>query len=279
MINTSSGALTEEEKIEIELSKAARLYRSKIQSLDSIGIAPPGEMTTIVAPKGMGKSTLVRTILTGAAANNVKTLVILSEEKIVRYKESICDGFYLSFDKKYADEKLSNLTYTTMIDWEKEDKTTDSFFSFLEFEVRDNGVQLIVFDNFNTSFLNDLPIMKQSEAATDLRKLAGFYNISMLCVFHTTKGIDIHDRMIDGENVRGSATSTNTAGYNLIMTTYFRLNPPRSVLHIDKARYHPKVNKTYWELIYDERIGIFSHDKQLKALQADQIRKQAKDME
>lgn len=278
MIKTTDGTLTEEEKLEIEVSRMAKLYRSSIQCLDEIGIAPPSELTTVVAPKGMGKTTFIKTVLAGAAANNVKTLVVLSEEKIPRYKEIVCEGFYKSFDKEFADKKLLNLSYTTMIDWNKEDRDVGVFLEFLENQITENGIQLIIFDNFNTSFFSDLSISKQGESIQELRKLAGHYNISLMVVFHTTKGLDIHDKMIDGEDVRGNATSTNTAGYNLIITTYFRLRPTRTILHIDKARYHPKANKTYWELIYNHTSGLFESDKKLTPLQADQIRKQAKEM-
>jgi archaellum biogenesis ATPase FlaH len=279
MIKISKGSLSEEEKIEIELGNTLKLYRSKIECLDEIGIAPIGELTTIVAPKGMGKSTLVKTIIAGAAANNVKTLILLSEEKVSRYKETVCKGFYSAFDKDFADKKLENISYTSMIDWEKQDRDMPNFFAFLEEAVRENGFQFIIFDNFNTSFLSELSISKQGEAITDLRKVASYYSISLITVFHTTKGIDVHDKLIDGEDVRGNATSTNTAGYNLVLTTYFRLKPARSILHIDKARYHPKVNKTYWELFYNESTGLFDRDKKLDPRDADAIRNKAKKME
>jgi archaellum biogenesis ATPase FlaH len=278
MIKTTDGILTDEEKLEIEISKNSKLYHSNITSLNEIGIAPKGELTTVLAPKGMGKTTFIKTIIAGAAANKLKTLIILSEEKVARYKEIVCENFYKHFDKEFADERLKYLSFTSMIDWGKQDKSMEMFLAFIDKEVREKNYLLVILDNFNTSFFSDLSISKQGEAIQETRRLAGLRDIALMVVFHTTKGLDIHDKMIDGEDVRGNATSTNTAGYNLVLTTYFRLKPVRTVLHIDKARYHPKMNKTYWELIYDETRGLFTHDKKLTPLQADQLRKAAKEM-
>jgi hypothetical protein len=40
MIKTTDGILTDEEKLEIEISKNSKLYHSNITSLNEIGIAP-----------------------------------------------------------------------------------------------------------------------------------------------------------------------------------------------------------------------------------------------
>lgn len=257
------GTLTEVERL--TPSQPTSRLKSKLKSLDSVGVAPEGVLTTIVGPKGGGKSALVKTIIAEACACHTKTLVILSEESVLNYKRSICDGFEKSVSKPVADLYLKNVFYTSMLNWTKENKNLKSLLSFIENQIHENNFEFIMLDNFTTSFLGGAHVEKQGEAIEAIRDLVSYYEISLILVFHTVKGTNIYHKLVDGEDVRGNATSTNTAGYNYIITTFFRCTPPRSFLHIDKARYHPESNKTYWEMRYDKDCGLFVQDRKSSA--------------
>ena len=95
----------------------------------------------------------------------------------------------------------------------------------------------------------------------DLRKLAAHYKIAIVSVIHTRKGVNIYQSMVDAEDVRGNATGVNTASYNLVITTYFKTQPPRAFVQIDKARYHPDANKKIYELKYDTKLNLYTQDR------------------
>lgn len=270
-MKTETGSLKSSERLHLKVNQETRLCNSILTSMNSLGYAPVGEFTTLIGPKGNGKSAFIKTFLNEAAFQNVKTLIILSEEKVLKYKQPICEMFYKSKMSDKADDLLNNLFFTTMLDWNEKFHNVKSFLSFIENEIHKNKIQLVIFDNFTTSFLGRLSINEQGYAVEKIRELTNYYEISFLGVFHTAKGVNIYSKLIDGEDVRGNATSTNLAAYNYTITTFFRCNPPRSFLHIDKARYHSEMNKTYWELKFDPKIGIFTKDRKSSAAQIEAI--------
>lgn len=277
-MKVETGSLTAKEKLELELDSDSRLCNSMLDSLNALGMAPVGEFTTLIGPKGNGKSTFIKTVLSEASFQNVKTLVILSEEKIIKYKQPICEFFQKrnKQDEVETNRCLDNILFTTMMDWDHKDFTVESFLSLIENQIHERGVNFVIFDNFTTSFFGRLGIDKQGEAIEKIRTLVNYYEISFMGVFHTSKGVNVYNKLLDGEDVRGNATSTNLAAYNYVVTTFFRCDPPRTFLHIDKARYHPKMNKTYWELRYKENLGIFTQDRKSSAAQMEAIMAQIK---
>lgn len=194
--------------------------------------------------------------------NMHKCYVLLSEEKTTSYKNTITKAFeHVCKDQESADVFLDRIFFDSMIDWEEKEKNISFLFEHIENVINEIAPEMIIFDNFTTSFLNDLPINKQGEVISMFRKIAAEYDIAMIGVFHTAKGTDIYKRLLDGEDVRGNATATNGSSYNYILTTYFRTTPARAFLTIDKARYHPNANKTYWELNYDRSMNSYTADR------------------
>jgi hypothetical protein len=133
--------------------------------------------------------------------------------------------------------------------WGKQNLNYDFFFTRIEKFIDYYGPDLVIFDNFTTSFFDQIGIGKQGEAINDFRSLAKRKDVAIVGAFHTIKGTELYDKLLTGEEVRGNASSTNSGSYNYILTTYF-YEKVIALLFVDKARYHGHVNKTYWLLNY-----------------------------
>lgn len=257
-----NGVMTEEELQEADMAKNEVRFRSSLKVFKATSGIRPGEFSVIVGQSGNGKSALCKTISMECAISGVKCYHLLSEEKSSVYKSSIASAFN-GMTNNNSSKFLDKLYFDSMLDWDEKHKTMRFLYAHLEEMINDIQPEMIIFDNFTTSYLGSLPISQQGTAIDLFRKLAAEYDVAIVGVFHTAKGTDIYKKIIDGEDVRGNASATNAGSYNYILTTYFRADPPRAILAIDKARYHPEANKTYWELYFDKTIGSYTSDKKL----------------
>ena len=254
--------MTKEERAESERATKECRFVSNLGAFKSTNGIRPGEFSVILGQQGNGKSTLCKTIAMECAINKHKCYVLLSEERSLVYKTTITKAFEeMAPSQEIAETFLDRLIFDSMIDWSESEKSVAFLLNHIESVINELMPEMIIFDNFTTSFLNDLPINKQGEIIAAFRKIASEYDIAMIGVFHTAKGTDIYKKLLDGEDVRGNATSTNGGAYIYILTTYFRTEPPRAFLTIDKARYHPLANKTYWEMNYEKTTNSFTSDK------------------
>lgn len=257
-----NGIMTNEEITETISAKEEKRFISSLGVFKSTNGIRPGEFSVIVGQSGNGKSALCKTISMECAINGVKCYHLLSEEKSSVYKSSIASAFN-SMTNNNSEKFLDKLYFDSMLDWDEKQKTMRFLYAHMEEMINDIQPEMIIFDNFTTSYLGSLPIGQQGIAIDLFRKLAAEYDVAIVGVFHTAKGTDIYKKIIDGEDVRGNASATNAGSYNYILTTYFRADPPRAILAIDKARYHSEANKTYWELYFDKTLGSYTSDKKL----------------
>ena len=258
----SNGIMTSEDKEQLRTATEEVRFISRLGVFKCTNGIRPGEFSVLVGGSGNGKSTLCKTISIECAIGGTKCYHLLSEEKTSVYKGTISEAME-SATKGSADKYLEKLLFESMLDWGHDKTNINYFFSRLEQVINDHMPEMIIFDNFTTSFLGDMPINKQGEAIEKLRKIAAFYDIALVGVFHTAKGSDLYTKILDGDSVRGNASSTNKGGYNYILSTFFRLKKPRAVLFLHKARYHKKFTQTYWELEFDSILGIYTHAKQI----------------
>lgn len=254
----SDSEIAENRKIREELRVTSRLNAFKITN----GLRP-GIFSTIVGQQGNGKSALCKTIAMDCMISGVSCYVLLSEEPSAAYKATINSAMSKACEGRNADKYLNYIKFDSMIDWKHEYKKIDFLFSHLEDMINEYLPEVLIFDNFTTSFLGGLPINVQGDVIDKFRKMASFYDIAIVGVFHTVKGVDIYKKVLTSEDVRGNASSTNGSAYNYVLATYFNSKPPRAILGIDKARYHPMANKTYWELTYDTDLELYIGDKQV----------------
>lgn len=268
-----TGFVTPRDEEEIKTAKEKVLIPSRISAFKSTNGIRPGEFSVIVGQRGNGKSGLCKTIGFEAAVAGVPTLFVLSEEKSAVYKHTFQKAFS-SIAKNDPSRFLHRLYFDSMLEWSDSEKNLDFFLEHLEDTINELKTELVIFDNFTTSFIGSMNIATQGSVIDKLRFLASEYDIAIIGVFHTVKGTDIYSKVLDGEDVRGNSTSTNAGSYNYILSTYFRADPVRAVMSIDKARYHPKANKTYWEMIYDHDLDLYTGSKQINY---DMIAKMIKD--
>lgn len=258
--NISNGVLTESEKNEVDLAKNAQSFTSNLKVFKSTMGIRKGEFSVIVGPAGNGKSALCKTISTECAIGGKKCYHILSEEKSSVYKSTISNTFVKMTNGKSPEKFLNRLFFESMMDWEDAQLNKNYFFDHLQDIINELCPDMVIFDNFTTSFMGSLPINIQADMISRFRKTASAFDIAIVGVFHTAKGTDIYKRALDGEDVRGNASTTNAGSYNYILSTYFRTSPPRAIINIDKARYHADANKTFYEMYYDKDLGIYTKD-------------------
>lgn len=244
-----------------------RYFKTKFSFLSGHDGLRPGELHSVIAPKGGGKSTFVKTLLCESLQNQKKTYCYLSEEDPELYRLPIVEAFVEAMKQsgshaplQKANCFLSKLLVESELSLERNRKTLDNFFDYLENTIIEHGIEVIFLDNFTTSFLGCLSVNEQGLAVMMLKKLAVKHNIPIILILHTAKGTDIYKQILDGDNVRGNATASNMGSYNYLVITFFRCNPVRVFVIIDKARYHNRSNKQVYELFYDKEIGLFILD-------------------
>lgn len=264
MSRVSNGVMTDEDKHQLDMARNEKKFVSKLKIFSSTNGIRPTEFSAIVGPSGNGKSTLCKTISIECAISGKKCYHLLSEEKTSVYKSGIAEALEKASGGKSVDKFLERLSFESMLDWKPNESNLAYFLKYLEKVIDEQDPDMIIFDNFTTSFIGSLNISKQGDAIVELRRMAAFYEVAIIGVFHTAKGTDLYRKVLDGEDVRGNASSTNAGSYNYVISTYFRASPPRVIVNLDKARYHPGANKTLWELYYDKDLGIYIRDEQRK---------------
>jgi RecA-family ATPase len=259
-----NGLLSQTDRTNIDFVTNSNKFTSRLDVFKCTNGIRPNEFSVIVGPSGNGKSTLCKTISVECAIGGKTCYHILSEERSDVYMSTISSVFEKMCDGKSPDKYLERLFFESMLDWDEKERNVEHFFTNLEDVINDLCPDMVIFDNFTTSFMGELNINVQASMIARLRKMAAAYEIAIVGVFHTAKGTDIYKRILDGESVRGNASTTNAGAYNYVLSTYFRTKPARAIIHIDKARYHSEANKTYYEMLYDKELGIFVKDKKIE---------------
>ena len=270
--NMSDSEIEENRKIKDDVR-----VRSRLNCFKATNGLRPGVFSTIVGQQGNGKSALCKTIAMECAVASVKCYMLLSEEPVAAYKATITNALVKACAKGGQEKFLSRILFDSMVDWAPEEKKIDFLFARLEDIINEHLPEVIIFDNFTTSFLGGLSINIQGDVIDKFRRMAATYDIVIIGVFHTIKGLDIYKKVLTGEDVRGNSSSTNGSGYNYVLATYFNAEKPVAILGIDKARYHPEANKTYWELIYDKELQLYVGDFNVKYSYVNNILSQIRD--
>lgn len=211
---------------------------------------------------------MLRTLAVDAIISGIDVYMVLSEEVQSNYKEGIYNYVDYIVDEFEHDKVRirDRLKLDEMLDeqrWGKKSLNYDFFFDRVEKYIDYYHPDLMIFDNFTTSFFDQLSISKQGEAINDFRYLAKRKDIAIVGAFHTVKGTELYDKLLTGDDVRGNGNSTNSGSYNYILTTYF-FEKTIALMFVDKARYHGHVNKTYWLLNYIADYEVVVEGKKVK---------------
>lgn len=248
-----SGFLEQEEFSETLKEHDDVKFKSSLRCFKDHNGFRPGELHTIVAPKGGGKSTLSRTIVSELIYGPHRVLLYLSEEESQKYLLEINANLRKIFgtDHDRIREVLDKLKVVSEL--EIKPKSANEWLSMINFVVEEECIDIMIIDNFTTSFLGELFVSKQSQVFRQLKKLACKQEIPILGFFHTAKGAA--KGVYDGDNVRGSATAINMGSYNYILLFFRQIN--ECYLWVEKSRYHRKANGQVYQLHFDGRAGIF----------------------
>ena len=215
----------------------------------------PGEVHTLVGPRGGGKSTMAKTIITDCISLNKKVLVLLSEEKAEKYIIPIYQSLLLA--NKTSEEIQQSLSLIKIVSELDVQNISSKFWKEIEYDIDDFAPDLFIYDNFTTGFMAALAPDRQYTAMCYIRSLAEKKNIPILVYLHTDKKSRPQEKRLTSEDVKGLSTIVNLASYNYVLQQVFLEEKRLSFLIIDKSRYHPEADKTIWELSYHKACGIY----------------------
>jgi hypothetical protein len=219
-----------------------------------------GELHTFIGTKGSGKSTWSKTILCELAWLEKGVMLYISEERKDKYLQAVNKVFRLS--KANPDDVkryLENIIVVSEID--EKIKNEEQFFELTNRIISECDINILLIDNFTTSFMSELPINQQSSILRRIKAMADQLSIPIVMFFHTAKLSD--PKRLDGDNVRGSATAINIGSYNYLISQYKNNTSLRNFVYTEKARYHSKANKNMYEVFYNQDLGIFTKSEKI----------------
>lgn len=225
---------------EIQMMKAKnskQFFPSRFKFINAhLGIRK-GEAHGLLSISGAGKSTLLKVIIADVA-ESAKCLVYLTEESIPKFQMKLND----------LRAKNKNISYIEESDIKKSDyKSTTQFLDKLFDSIIESGVDCFFWDNLSTSkFYSTLRPEHQMEFFLRVTKFCSLNDVAFFYVTHTAKGINEgYPKLIEGEDMRGSAHPFNLSSYFYIMQNFTINNKRFSFIRRRKSRFHEVENQFY----------------------------------
>jgi len=249
---------SELEKTEKELNHQD--FKSVFYHLNCHNGLRKGEVHLIIGPQGGSKSTLIKSWVLDLISNSKKTKIHCSEENWGKYVIGLNRVVRKSKpEAEDAEIALNRITGFSEINMDKEFR--NNYWPLLKEKLIEDESEVFIIDNLTTSFLGMGTIPEQGKNAQNLKKIAEDLKIPVVVLCHTTKMANAETSVLRGEDVRGNASITNIASYSYVIQVLFHLTPTKTYLRVDKARYHSKANKKYFELIFNEKYGVYTGDR------------------
>lgn len=274
MIN---GAIGFEKMKEVQLSLRKSSFPTNFNFLATHSGLRKAELSLLISPNGSGKSTLVRTIVFELLKAGKKVLIYLSEEQACYYISPLYQCAYIMMrnNESGANELMRNLFVISAFDKDKI-RTVNGVISKMREAIATEFIDAIFIDNFTASFFGNGTIKEQGDAVMSLKELAIDFDLPVILVAHTTKAFDVYTQDMRGDSVRGNATTANVGSYNYCISTFWRGEKPRSIVYIDKARYHGRSQKRFFELDFDKDFELFTSDKEISEKEFNDAKKEVK---
>jgi len=251
----SSGYLEKNERDDVQKQLYGTNFKTSLKVFQDHNGFINGELHTFIGTKGSGKSTWSKTIISDLVYDDKKLFLYISEERKNKYLKSLNDNFFLILkDEEKVQKALSNIVCISEL--EVDFKSANECLQFLKNICREGEIDILIFDNFTTSFMSEQSVKMQSETLRKFNFLADSLNIPVILFFHTSKLFD--SKRLDGDNVRGSATAVNIGSYNYIIAQHKDGSNLRNFIFTEKARYHSTANKRMYELTFDPRVNVFT---------------------
>lgn len=183
-----------------------------------------GKTHFILGSSGMGKSTLMRTLVADFIRCNDHSKsvgIVLSEETV--------DQFITEYNAtgKLSDT-LDNIFILPELDVKKI-KNADTWFEHVEKMLDSSEVDIFFYDNLTTSRIySDLPVNQQGVFYLRLKSLCLKFNIPFVVIGHTQTGINENFKgIIDGDHIRGNRTPYMASEFFYVVQAF----------HVDSNRY------------------------------------------
>lgn len=260
-MESKTGFLTQDEMEAERLRVSDYKFKSNFNFLKAHKGFTDGEMHLLIAPKGAGKSSLMRSIIFEIIRSN-KVMIYLSEETRESYLSSINEAYYLATNGNMPEKFLNNINCICEIDLPMQIKKEDIFFLKLREEIERTKSEILIFDNFTTSWMSGL-VGKEKTYLEIMKKQAVKLKIPYLLIAHTSKNSNIKNGYFTGDDVRGNHAISNIASY-LYTITRVNNSPIRTFLYLEKARGHFDIGgDRFFELEYDKKTGFYRGDKEV----------------
>lgn len=214
-------------------------YPSRFRFLQAINGIRPGCMHGLLAPTGMGKSTLTRSIIADTS-ETTKCGIILSEEKFEEY----ASGF-IAQDEKITWANVKMLRESSIIaEYPTKEQQVEAIVSFAV----EADIKVLFWDNITTgTILGDSVRPDAMSKLIELLKHHLFtYDIALFFIAHTGKGVKTEqNHLFQGEDVRGSNQYYMKADYFFNLQIKTKENTKLSFINITKNRFHQPRNKYF----------------------------------
>ena len=244
VLNTTKKTMEERDAINNTL-----FYDTKFNFLKQHNGIRPNKFHLFIAPTGVGKSTLTRSLIYDMLEKNkdMRIFLYITEETIEDFETATCRflGGFNQFGGRLE------------IGVEKKELTEEGVKEDIENYVFHNDYDLFIIDNITTSkiYLGKPPNI-QDEAAMWLK---GLLRDTTLFVIAHTNGNEYDKSLMDESHVRGSKSITNLVEFLYILQP-IRLNDSLyQFVRIIKSRNQEPLNK-FFKLIYNSKERSIDRD-------------------
>lgn len=242
-----------EEKVKKTIFANQKLeVQSNLAFLNAHNGLRKGKIHTFMAGAGVGKSTLVRTILSDILDANMeqcpKIGLWLSEETTVDLQSQFFKG--KDFDDKYA-----------MVDIDSEMDNFDLKASKFRFMEMLNSCDVFIYDNLTTSrFYNDKKPAEQAEMLYFIKSEVMKRNIVCILVVHADGNFNEYSAsLLSINDVRGSKTIGNISEFFYTIQSLYISNKKNNFLCIKKHR-GQDCDGIFYMLPYDHKTATYKRD-------------------
>lgn len=211
-------------------------FASRYKFLSCISGIRPGCSHGLLAPTGMGKSTLIRSIIADTSEFN-KVGVILSEEKAVQY----ASGFITQSESVIWD----NIKFARESDFIANNPTKEQQLNAIVSYAIESDLKVLFWDNVTTG-----TILGDSVKPDAIGMLWEVFigklfeaGIALFFVAHTSKAVKTEQSsLFQGEDVRGSNQAYMKADYFYNLQVKTKNDERIAFVKIAKHRYHQPKN-------------------------------------
>lgn len=239
-------AMSPKEREELTTDSKSFFASTSLKHLTGLHGWNAGNIHTVMATTGAGKSTYVRTIIVDFLRHNPdkKILVWLSEVSIKDFKTELA--------RLPENIKLENIIAHSEV---------DSPFNSTIQELREStiteDVDLFIYDNLTTSKVYSNDYKTQVSVLHQLKQNCALTEIPFVFIIHTKKGIDkYYHRLLTSDHVQGCSDIAQISEFFFVIQNVYV--GARIMTHLVLEKYrnkHPRNN--IFRLEYNQGLGIY----------------------